>query len=62
MGNLENYSVAAITLAQHFQKQLLPPNVYNEQLLLNEWSEFKGLGKGKKLTEFIKLALAFWSL
>lgn len=57
MGNLEIYGVAAITLAQHFQKQLLPPNAYNGQLLLNEWYEFKGHWKGRE-TEFIKLTLA----
>jgi hypothetical protein len=41
-------------------KQLSIPNVNNEckQELCNEWSEFEVLGKGKKLTELLDLALA----
>jgi hypothetical protein len=49
-----------VALAEHFKKQLSPTNKNEDcmQAVHNEWCEFKVLGKGKKLTEPLKLALS----
>ncbi|XP_070587501.1 zinc finger protein 862-like [Erythrolamprus reginae] len=58
---LQDYGVVEITaLAHHFRKQLSPPESDDQCIhsLLNEWYEFKVLGKGKKLCELLDLALS----
>ncbi|XP_073524940.1 zinc finger protein 862-like [Phyllobates terribilis] len=58
---LQDYGVVEITaLAHHFCKQLSPPESDDQCIhsLLNEWYEFKVLGKGKKLCELLDLALS----
>ncbi|XP_073532536.1 zinc finger protein 862-like [Phyllobates terribilis] len=58
---LQDYGVVEITaLAHHFRKRLSPPESDDQCIhsLLNEWYEFKVLGKGKKLCELLDLALS----
>jgi hypothetical protein len=49
-----------VALVEHFKKQILPTNNNEDcmQTVHNEWYEFKSLGKGKKLTELLELALS----
>jgi hypothetical protein len=59
---LEDFSCNEILkMVQHFNKQLSTPNVNDvcEKEFCNEWYEFLVvLGKGKKLSELLHLALA----
>jgi hypothetical protein len=49
-----------VALAEHFKKQLSPTKKNEDciQAVHNEWYEFKVLGRGKKLTELLELALS----
>jgi hypothetical protein len=49
-----------VALAEHFKKQLSLTNKseYCVQAVHNVWYEFKFLGKRKKLTELLELALS----
>jgi hypothetical protein len=49
-----------VALAEHLKKQLLLTNKNEDcmQTVHNKWYEFKFLGKGKKLTELLELALS----
>jgi hypothetical protein len=57
---LEDYGVnEVVALAEHLKKQLSPTKE-NEDCMqaVHEWYEFKVLGKGKKVTELLELALS----